>query len=74
MIRKLGKSKINVPTLLFSLCVSLSLWKKFSQEYVFATLWPILKNVSYRKLNRYRKIVKVKQHLMDSKTTAKLTP
>ena len=25
MIRKLGKSKINVPTLLFSLCVSLSL-------------------------------------------------
>ena len=35
-------------------------WKKFSKEHVFATLWPILKNVSSGKLNRDWNIVKTK--------------
>ena len=35
-------------------------WKKFSQEHAFATLWPILKNVSFGKLNQGRNIVKTK--------------
>ena len=34
--------------------------KKFSQEHVFATLWPILENISSRKLNRGKKIVKTR--------------
>ena len=35
-------------------------WKKFSQEHVFATLWPIFENVSSGKLKRGRNIVKKK--------------
>ena len=35
-------------------------WKKISQEHVFATLWPILENVTSGKLKRGRNIVKRK--------------
>ena len=35
-------------------------WKKFSQEHVSATLWPILENISSGKLNRGGNIVKIK--------------
>ena len=74
MIKKVAR--IVAPTLLFSTSKHISYaisyvpiiyiiniifsWKKFSQEHVFPTLWPILENASSGKLNQGRNIVKTK--------------
>ena len=41
-------------------CHKIFFQKKISQEYVFATLWSILENISSGKLNQGRNIVKTK--------------
>ena len=41
-------------------CYKIFFQKKISEEYVFATLWPILENIYSGKLNQGRNIVKTK--------------
>ena len=58
---KKKESKRNLLSFLIALFISLYLYlRNFSQEHVFATLGPILKNVTSEKLNRGRNIVKTR--------------
>ena len=55
------ESKRKSLPILIVLTFSLYLYlRNFSQEHIFATLGPILKNVSSGKLNRGRNIVKTR--------------
>ena len=58
---KKKESKRKSLSFLIALSISPYLYLKyFSQEHVFATLGPILKNVSSGKLNRGRNMVKTR--------------